>query len=310
MANHSFVYATSGPTLYKIDPSNDQMVWDTTIGDDSQRTMAVTPDGKYIYVAMHDQCKVIKVDTANGEMVSAIDINLPLSIAITSDGKYGWGGGESKENPGIQTQCSFYLVDLASDAIVPTPMLQRVIGWPEPIARVALSADGKLLYAAAGYMFYTIDTAAKKIITVQDSAGNAPMQATHVSVSPDNKRVYVTSDLRCCVRIINTSTKMVSGEINDLGGNAMKVISSSSGDALYINSFKDGGTIFKIDPATRKTVKTLQINGPVAIALTEDGKYLYVSNRSDKHLVKVDTSTMDIVSIVDGVQKEGSLVLG
>ncbi len=309
MANNGFIYATSGPALYKIDPSNDQVVWNAEIGAD-QRTLAVTPDGKNIYITMHEQSKVLKVDASSGEIVSEIGINLPLSVVITPDGKFAWIAGESKESPGNQTNCSICLIDLSSETLVPTPMLQRITGWNLPHARLALSTDGKILYAAAGYMFFTIDAVAKKVITMQDSTGSAPMQATDVSVSPDNKHVYVTSDINGCVRVINTSTKIISGEIKDIGGTAMKAIVPASADALYINSFKSGGAVFKIDPATRKIIKTLSIDRPTAIALTNDGKYLYVSNQSDKHLIKLDTSTMDIVSVVEDVPGAGSVISG
>lgn len=77
---------------------------------------------------------------------------------------------------------------------------------------------------------------------------------------------------------------------------------SPQGDALYVSSaqsFKDvqGGVVYKLDPATLKTLGATHTDlKNFGMAISADGKTLYVTNSLDGGVSAIDTSTGKVLS--------------
>jgi YVTN family beta-propeller protein len=54
------------------------------------RTIALSPDERYLFGVSHDEGKLVVVDTANFEIIYKKDFPFPMGLAVTPDGKQLW----------------------------------------------------------------------------------------------------------------------------------------------------------------------------------------------------------------------------
>ena len=92
-----FFYALDSHNLYKVNTSSDEVEWTASLEADVFSKIAVTPDGKSVFVNNHDQNKVFQVDASSGDLEAAIDVNRPLGLAASADNNSLWVSGESNE---------------------------------------------------------------------------------------------------------------------------------------------------------------------------------------------------------------------
>ncbi len=88
----------------------------------------------------------------------------------------------------------------------------------------------------------------------------------------------------------------------DLASGLYEMALSPQGDALYVSSaegFKDvqGGVVYKLDPATLKTLGATHTDlKNFGMAISPDGKTVYVTNSLDGGVSAIDTSNGKVLS--------------
>jgi YVTN family beta-propeller protein len=105
--------------------------------------VAVTPDGKHVYVANGSNVSVIEttgntavIDTASNMVVATVTVGFnPIAVAITPDGKRAYVANSS--SPGTVS-----VIDTASNIVVATVTVGNVAQG------VAVTPDGKHVYVA------------------------------------------------------------------------------------------------------------------------------------------------------------------
>ena len=265
------VYVTGSDGISVIDTGDNKVV-DTILGP--AFPAAVTPDGKHLYTFGPRTSDLVfnisVIDTADDKVVAAV----PLDVALVQ------GGVELNEN---------------SSAIAVTP-------------------DGKQVYVTTGlcssndrdcfprpedvyYAVWLIDTATNKVVAA--SSGKGYVQG--IAFSPDGKHTYFAtydSDVLLPQVLVfdtgNTISLPPFGAVN-------AIAITPDGRYLYLpyvlfNSTDSPPEIVAIiDTVTNMVVQTVQVETApfgatlTGVAVTPDGKYVYVSNQASNSVAVIDT---------------------
>jgi YVTN family beta-propeller protein len=243
--------------------------------------LAITPDGKWVYVANFSSLSVIETNT--NTVVASIPVGAyPMDVVITPDGKRAY-----VTNSDIDGVVS--VIDTITNTVVTTI---PVGAYP---AGVAITPDGKRAYVTFGVIdgvVSVIDTITNTVVTTIP-VGAYP---ENVVITPDGKRAYVIfGDIDVVASVIDTATNTVVTTI-PVGPNkryTTKLSMTPDGKRIYVTgTSKD---ISVIDTTTNTVVMTIPWKGNYAdIAITPDGKWVYVTNLINDVSV-IDTLTNTVV---------------
>jgi YVTN family beta-propeller protein len=251
--------------------------------------VAVTPDGKHVYVASplfgNVAGSVFVIDTATNTVVATVPV-AGNGIAITPDGTHAYVTDMFTNNVSV--------IDTASNTVVGTPITVGIAPFG-----VAITPDGKHAYVAnkGSGNVSVIDTATNTVLTGTGfpiAVGSGPVA---VAITPDGKQTYVPNFGSNTVSVIDTATNKVTTTIT-VGMNPGGVAVTPDGKHAYVAN--DGsGNVSVIDTATN-TVLTgtgfpIPVGGsPIALAVTPDGKHAYVASNTGTVSV-IDTATNTVV---------------
>jgi len=138
--------------------------------------------------------------------------------------------------------------------------------------------------------------------TISDSSFSEPYTVT---INPKGTRAYVTNSNSTTISVIDISTNTVSEIINGFDGPSGMAI-TPDGNKAYVNNYGgpeglvsgNGKTVRVVDLRTNTIVGSPIIVGlaPAALAMTPDGKYVYVINYVDGN---PGTGTMSVIRTSD-----------
>ncbi len=140
--------------------------------------LAVSPDGKKLYVVAQESSELLVVDRDQGKVTGILPVGKqPHSVILTNDGKTAFVSNQWADN--------IYKVDLATLTVTDT------LPTGNAPAGLALSKDDRYLYVVNSYSNEISIFDLKKNEEIKRLlAGNNP---TGIAVSPDGKWVYVSS---------------------------------------------------------------------------------------------------------------------
>lgn len=267
-------------------------------------SLAVSPDGHYVYVANDGAGTVSVIDTSTGAVVGKpIPVGItPTVIVVSPDGSHVYVDGNPINGP-FDT-VDVVAINTATHAVsAPIPTSDVAVG-----ASMAITPDGSRLYVAdsipatgdAGHVV-VIDTATNSVvgepIPIYDPGG--------IVVTPDGKSVYVTSGpgvfIPGTVEAINTATNTVTATFaTPPSSSGLGLIASPDGKSVYITAGfgTSGATVSVIDTATNTIGNPTSLPGALDVtdsALSPDGHYLYLTD--DAQLNNSNYSTL--VSVYD-----------
>ncbi len=166
--------------------------------------IAVSNDGRQLYVIAQDTNELIVVDTEKNNVLYKISVGEhPHSVILNEDGKIAYVSNQWSDNVSV--------IDLLTSKVVDT--LQTGNGP----SGLSISANGKFLYVVNTFgsdlsvIDLSIKEERKRLTTGNDPTGTA--------LSPDGKRLYVTSrraniepygeSLNSDLTLVNTNTQKV-----------------------------------------------------------------------------------------------------
>jgi len=140
--------------------------------------LAVSNDGKKLYVIAQDTDELIVVDTEKKKVLDKIKVGEhPHSVILDKSGKIAYVSNEWSDNVSV--------IDLGSSMVIDT------IHTGNGPAGLALSSNGKILYAVNSF---ASDVSIINLSTKEElkrlTTGNNP---TGTALSPDGKELYITS---------------------------------------------------------------------------------------------------------------------
>jgi YVTN family beta-propeller protein len=120
------------------------------------------------------------------------------------------------------------------------------------------------------------------------------------AISPDGTYAYVTSTETNSISVINLATNAVVGSIPISAGPPQYVIFTPDGRHAYASVYDEirntGNAVVEIDTASRAVTATIPAEKfPYAIAVSPNGRQLYVPNHDVNLVTVVDTTTNAVV---------------
>jgi YVTN family beta-propeller protein len=264
--------------------------------------VAVTPDGKHVYVTdLNRPGSILVIDTTNNTVAATVSIANTEGVAVNTDGKHAYVTSFSAD-PLVNGNVA--VLDTATKiAMVP------VGRFP---AGVAVAPNGTRAYVANGNSndISVINTATNTVVATV-GVGHGP---SALAVSPDGKRVYVTIAGpvflgQGSVSVIDTATNTVVASVA-VGIQPAGVAITPDGKRAYVLNFGFGnktspGTVSVIDTATNTVIAIVGMGiglGPTSAAITPDGKRVYVTNQVSNSVSVINTATNTVLATV-GVGK-------
>jgi YVTN family beta-propeller protein len=303
----TYVYiANSGDdTVSVIDTATDTVIHTVSIGS-YPCAVAVTPDGSKVYVASLRDNAVYVFDTATNTIITRIyGMFGPWDLSVTPDGREVYVANKENPSPGVA------VINTTTNTVETYVRF----GYPPDMPynsrlsnRVTVTPDGSKVYVASDSEIYVIDTATKAVTPTGLLIG----YSQGIAITPDGKKAYVANTGEGTnVSVINTKTNTVKATIN-LGSTPSGAVIpngiaiSPNGKNAYVT--RNDGTVSIIDTATDKVKYTVICfwgrdtgtfgNVAIGVALTPDGKKVYVICQGTNNVFVIDAGTNTIKTVV------------
>jgi YVTN family beta-propeller protein len=197
--------------------------------DQKPVALAVSPDGKRVYVPSHDARAIDIIDVATNALVQRVDVPPnPHWIRFTPDGKFAYIADHESNVLSV--------LDTASHTVIKT------IAVGTSPHSVAVSPDGKQVAVVCydSNDAYFIDTATNQV-TGTVAVGTNPQDVTY---SPDGHYVYTANVDSNTVSVVDTETGTVTATIPTDSPTSIAVL--PNGRAAYVTNL-DTGTLTVLD---------------------------------------------------------------
>jgi len=243
------------------------------------RGMAVSRDGKRLYVAASDANRIAVVDTATRKMVRTIDSGPdPETFALSPDERQVYVANENDNELSI--------IPVAGGARREVP----VGGEPEG---TAVSPDGRTVVQASesGSMAHVID-AATGTVRANLIVDTRPR---YIAFTPDGTRFWVSSELRGTVSVFDAATLKSVGKIDfDRANLTTELIQpvgirfTRDGRRAFV-ALGRGKLVAEVDPQTLAIRRTWPVGLRAwNLALSPDERRLYTADGLDGTMSVVD----------------------
>jgi DNA-binding beta-propeller fold protein YncE len=280
------------------------------------RDIALSPDGRFAYVASHqdrsgaDTCRVQVVDTAANAVIKKIDLPgvSPTSLAASPD--------SSRLYVADRSAAAIRIVDIAPDS----PTRNRVVdslrlegslpvGYGTPNS-IALSPNGSRLYAQMTDPAVLIVDPDSRVMVGTVAGGDS------IAMFAAGERIYVCADDRLghtnvtagvVILDADTGTELGSFGLNDAPAFISQPILAGGSGPLYLDIDDLDGRLEVVDTSTLNVVARIKIDAtadrqlrsiPAAAVLSPDGRWLYVANQGVRSSSE-EATEVGWVSVVD-----------
>lgn len=244
---------TGKEAIVALDATSLKIVRSYTAGGTDPECVAVSPDGKRLYVTNEDAGTTTVIDTASGNQLATLAVGTePEGVAASPDGRWVYVTAE--------TSNVITVIDAKTQKVVANiPVDAR--------PRVALfTRDSRHAWITAelGGTVMLADTKTRRIVKrVTLATGAKPVG---LALSADQRRLYVATGRGNTVAVIDTREPNVTATVPTGGERVWGIAITGDGKKVYAaNSLSN--TISVIDTATNRVVKTIKTDdGPWALA--------------------------------------------
>lgn len=288
--------------------------------------VAVTPDGSKLLAYIRGTQQVLIIDTATHELLARFNA-YSNAITISSDGQRAYIPGSQfaiidiphltvkyVKMPGIEIgdskivlskdERTAYIVDTQRDILQVIDLENWRLIVNVPVGDMgslqfglAITPDGNKIFVSNGYSnnISVVSVAENKVLDT------IPLASTPIGIdiSPDGRVAYVIERQlagNVLLVVIDLATHKVIRRWHDLigFGNPFEVIFSPDGQHAYFGGV-DGEIAVVMDVESGAT-RYIEVGlDPFNIALTEDGRLLYVSNMNSDDITVINTQTEKVV---------------
>jgi len=248
--------------------------------------VVVNADGTRVYVANLSARSVSVIDAVSRTVVATIAVgDMPYGVALNRAGTRLYVTNSGSHNVSV--------VDTARNAVIATiPVGTTPRG-------VEVSPDGSQVYVVnfgGAPEVSVIDAAANTVVELID--GDAGAGATGAALSPDGGRLYVAEQNTNMLKVIDTNTNAIIGNI-PVGMEPQGVAVNPTGTRVYVaNSGSENVSV--IDAGTNARLLDIPIPGavPFGVAVTSDGRRAFVADWGQNRVVVIDTASNSVVASV------------
>ncbi|MFN0112228.1 MAG: beta-propeller fold lactonase family protein [Blastocatellia bacterium] len=227
--------------------------------------IALSPDGKRLFVSGGDDNEILVYDFAVGKATAAGKINLGSEDYHKLDGR----GRDAARRAGTGE-----------------------FAFPSGIA---VTPDGKWLYAAENltHKVAVVDLASQKVVK-KIEVGEYPYDC---EIARDGKRLYVSNWGSRSLAVIDTTSNSVTATI-PVGDHPNDIELTKDGKTLYVAN-ANSNTVSVVDTAQLKEIEAISTalhpkspagSTPNAVALSPDEKTLFIANADNNNVAIADVA--------------------
>ncbi|WP_271813752.1 YncE family protein [Clostridium beijerinckii] len=249
-------------------------------------TLVPKADGHDDGGSVHGHGYVLFYNAETNELITKVNVgNHPAHVVFTNDGKYVLATDSDKNNVSV--------IDLSTSKVIKT------IDTGKGPHGFRISSDSKYAYIANSESdtISVIDiNELKEIKTIQ--VGNNPITT---AITEDNTMLLATLNSENSLAFVDLATnevqKVAVGE-----GPAQVYIQKDNKFAFVANQGTESNpsnTLSKIDLSTKEVVATIEVgHGAHGIVVSDDNKYVYVTNMYDNTVSVIDNSKNKVIAII------------
>jgi len=246
--------------------------------------IALTPGGRFAYVANSGSNTISVIATATNTVVTSIAVGVgPHALAFTPDGAFAYVAMSGGDPLGDTVS----VISTATNTVVASITVGQL-----PVY-VAISPDGAFAYVTNqnSDSVSVISTASNTVVaTIQLGA------AYGIAITPNGAFAYVTST--SSVSVIATATNTVVATITGPTHFLPEAVAiSPNGAFVYVANFFE--TVEVIATATNTDVASIPLpEGAQAVALSPNGAFAYVANSVNNTVSVIATSSNTVVTSI------------
>jgi YVTN family beta-propeller protein len=278
----AYVTNSSSKSVTIIDTKTKKEVATIPVGE-SPDAIAVTSDGKKAYVLGGSLESFISVIDTQSKKVTAtipIDIRITYALTITPDEKYVYVTGHG----------TLSIIDIEKEEVV------KKLYMGDYNYVVTMNPNGKQAYVSSQGNISVIDIATQKVLrTISMGYDGLPKD---IDFMLDGKRAYIA--IGQSILVIDTEKEEVINTITVKENffNPYEVVISPNGNRIYLAGSSSGTTpdqILVIDTKTHSITKAIYAkSAPLGMAITSDGKELYITHCDHDDVSVLDTQTYKV----------------
>jgi YVTN family beta-propeller protein len=280
----SEVFKLADPTKVAVRTSNSIRIVDvasgavlSTINTGSAQSVAVSPDGNYVYVGKYQSFSsggapepVTKINVQTGVQSTIGEVRQPSGMAISGDGS------------------TLYVTNYQDGTV---SVINTSTG---ATTRISTGFQTNAIAVAAGKLFVGSIINDLRVVTLstgmfnpvatgsRDPNGFVPTQ--YIAAGTGN--AYVVDGYANSVAIVNGAGTAVVGNVA-LAARPSAIVTTATGDYAFVAS-RTAGTVSVIRAGTSSVVKTFAVGAqPVDVQLSPDGNTLYVATATGVEVYSV-----------------------
>ena len=294
------VVSESGDIATWLKPTGDRLVVDRVVpvgvmptDIDGPHNITVAPDGKSYYITIAHGTpfgSLWKLDAAGDSLLGRVQVELfPTTISLTPDGQFAFvansdfHGDHPRENV---------------VSVIHTPTMTKVtdIAACDMPHGVKVNHAGTRVYASCMHSdeILQLDVATFAISRRGKTGAGASMcSPTFVSVSPDDRRLYIACNAGNSLQVWDAASFQPIKEI-PLGKGAYNVEPSPDGKLVLVTNKKDQ-SVSLIDAGTLNEVARVPTSKKIVhgVAYSPDSRLAYVSCES----IGADSGAVDVIDL-------------
>ena len=243
--------------------------------------LAVSPDGRRLYVGNSFFANVMVIDTGTNQLVATITVPGDAGpLTVTPDGKRVYVSNGAN---------SISVIDTSTNTVVDT--ISGLVG------DVAASPDNRRIYIVGGST--VPNTATLSVLSTLTNTVIAtipiPESAGRIAVTPDGEHVYVGGFSHTFV--ISAESNTIVDTIPAAGALAI----SPKGDRLFELGGDLPGMVLVIAIPENKIIDTITVeNAPNDVAVTRNGQHVYVTNEGSHTVSVISAATDKVIATISG----------
>jgi len=261
-------------TVSVIDTASNKVIASIPVAE-GPHGMAISGDGRTVYVAGDGSSSLSIIDTATDRVVKTVEVGkTPNGLALTPDGKlllvtiYG------------EDRLAF--LDIATGAVVGS------VSVPKPHT-ASITPDSKLAYVTSqepGHFALTVVDLPTRAVVRSVPLEKTPRDA---EFSYDGKAFYFTEAGVSAVEVLDPTSDKIVAEIPT--GVSPHFVNVFRAAPLGMVVVQGPGEVLLFDPTTKREARRIAVGKqPHWLALSGDGKTAYVTNEGSNNVSVVDVA--------------------